>query len=211
VLTAIQSKTYANELILLEDFGQKDVDEIEKNVEYKLKEQPKPKQKPVKDLSNIIEKPDDEPIIESLIAPDDPDKPIDLNQIEELPEEPDFNPEDAVPFIAVEIAPLYPGCKGDSDELKECFSKQIGKFIQRRFDGDLAQTLGLSPGVKRIFVLFEVDAEGNITNIQARAPHKRLQEEAISIVEKLPKMSPGKQQGRPVPVRFSIPIAFRVE
>lgn len=211
VLTAIQSKTYANQIILLEDDGQKDADEIEKNVEYKLEEPPKPKQKPVKDLSKIVEKPDDTELPETLFVPDDPEAPIDLNQIDELPEEPEFNPEDEVPLILVEESPVYPGCKGDKDELKACFSKQIGRFIQRKFDTDLAQNLGLAPGVKRIHVMFKIDANGNIADIKARAPHKRLQQEAISIVEKLPKMIPGKQQGRPVPVRFSIPIAFRVE
>ena len=45
----------------------------------------------------------------------------------------------------------------------------------------------------------------------ARAPHKRLQQEAIRVVKLLPKMIPGKQRGRPVGVKYSLPIAFKVE
>ncbi|MDC1064754.1 energy transducer TonB, partial [Flavobacteriaceae bacterium] len=35
--------------------------------------------------------------------------------------------------------------------------------------------------------------------------------EAKRIIDKLPKMTPGKQRGRPVRVPFSIPITFRLQ
>ncbi|WP_457610622.1 energy transducer TonB, partial [Lutibacter sp.] len=41
--------------------------------------------------------------------------------------------------------------------------------------------------------------------------HKRLQAEAIRVIKLLPKMIPGKQRGRPVGVKYSLPIAFKVE
>ena len=52
---------------------------------------------------------------------------------------------------------------------------------------------------------------GNIVDIQARAPHKKLKEEAIRVIKLLPKMEPGKQQGKPVKVRYSMPIIFKIE
>ena len=58
---------------------------------------------------------------------------------------------------------------------------------------------------------YTFDKTGNITDVQARAPHKRLQEEAIRVVKSLPKMIPGKQRGRAVGVKYSLPIAFKVE
>jgi protein TonB len=75
----------------------------------------------------------------------------------------------------------------------------------------LASDLGLSPGKKRIFVMFKIDKTGGITEIRARAPHPRLQKEAERVVRTLPRMTPGKQRGRPVAVRYSLPIAFQVE
>lgn len=211
VLTLIKSKTYANEILLFSDNGMVDENTTEENVTYKV-EQPKPKKKPVQDLSELTKIDDDIPIEEMPIDVIDVDTPVPtIDEIDEFDEGPVFNPEDEVPFIAVEVAPVFPGCKGSEEEMKACFSKQIGKFIQKRFDTELAGNLGLSPGIKRIFVLFKIDRNGNITDIQSRAPHKRLELEAESIVEKLPQMTPGKQQGRAVPVKFSIPIAFKVE
>ena len=95
--------------------------------------------------------------------------------------------------------------------LYTCFSKQISKYINRKFNAGLAEELGLAPGVQRIFTLFKIDKNGNIVDIQARAPHKKLKEEAIRVIKLLPKMEPGKQQGTPVKVRYSMPIIFKVE
>jgi periplasmic protein TonB len=70
--------------------------------------------------------------------------------------------------------------------------------------------LGLEPGTKRIFVVFIIDKNGNITNIESRAPHKSLQLEAERVVKSLPKMEPGKQRGKPVGVKYSLPIVFEI-
>ncbi|MFZ2284034.1 MAG: energy transducer TonB, partial [Lutibacter sp.] len=85
------------------------------------------------------------------------------------------------------------------------------KHVNSKFNADLASELGLTPGIKKIFVMFKIDKTGEITDIQARAPHKRLEAEAIRVVQSLPKMTPGKQRGRAVGVKYSLPIAFKVE
>jgi len=123
----------------------------------------------------------------------------------------EFDPKDEVDYVMLEEAPLFPGCKGTKEELKACFSKQINNYINRKFNAGLAEELGLTPGVQRIFTLFKIDTNGNVVDIQARAPHKRLQEEAIRVIKLLPKMEPGKQQGTPVKVRYSMPIVFKVQ
>jgi len=117
-----------------------------------------------------------------------------------------------VPFMIIENVPIFPGCKGDNKKLRACFSAQMSKFVSKNFDSELASAIGLSPGsIQRIFVMFKIDKNGNITNIQARAPHKKLKEEAIRVIKLLPKMTPGKQRGRAVGVRYGLPIVFRVE
>lgn len=117
-----------------------------------------------------------------------------------------------VPFMIIENVPIFPGCKGDNKKLRACFSTQMSKFVSKNFDSELASDIGLSPGsIQRIFVMFKIDKNGNITNIQARAPHKKLKEEAIRVIKLLPKMTPGKQRGRAVGVRYGLPIVFRVE
>ena len=59
--------------------------------------------------------------------------------------------------------------------------------------------------------MFKIDKTGAITDVMARAPHNRLRDEAIRVVKSLPHMTPGKQRGRPVGVKYSLPIAFKVE
>jgi protein TonB len=59
--------------------------------------------------------------------------------------------------------------------------------------------------------VFKIDRHGNIANIKARAPHKKLKEEAIRVIKLLPKMIPGKQRGKAVGVSYGLPIVFKVE
>ena len=59
--------------------------------------------------------------------------------------------------------------------------------------------------------MFKIDKEGSIVDVQARAPHKALQDEAIRVVSSLPKMLPGKYKGETVGVKYSLPIAFKVD
>ena len=56
-----------------------------------------------------------------------------------------------------------------------------------------------------------VKKDGSIGNIRYRGPDKNLEKEALRIIEKLPRMTPGKQRGRAVRVPFSIPITFKLQ
>jgi len=117
-----------------------------------------------------------------------------------------------VAFVVIENVPIYPGCKGDNAELRACFSDQITKFVAEKFNIELAADLGLVPGsIQKIFVVFRIDKNGAITDINARAPHKKLQDEAIRVINLLPKMTPGRQRGKPVGVKYGLPIVFKVE
>ena len=116
----------------------------------------------------------------------------------------------SIPFAVIDEVPVYPGCEGTKEELRLCLQEKITQHVSQNFNSDLANQLGLEPGTKRIFVMFKIDKEGNVTDIQARAPHKDLQSEAIRVVETLPQMTPGKQDGKAVSVKYSLPIAFKV-
>ena len=76
----------------------------------------------------------------------------------------------------------------------------------------MAQDIGLSSGsIQRIFVMFKIEKNGDIVDVRARAPHKTLEKEAIRVIGKLPKMVPGKQRNKPVGVKYSLPITFKIE
>jgi len=153
----------------------------------------------------------DEIIIESTETDESEGVVVDVNkEVVELEEEEEV--EEDVPFMVIEKVPIYPGCVGDNNELRSCFSAKLTKFISKNFNAELGTDLGLTPGtIQRIFVLFRIDKNGNISDIQARAPHKKLQAEAIRVIKLIPKMTPGKQRGRPVAVKYALPITFRIE
>lgn len=118
------------------------------------------------------------------------------------------NNEEDVPFAIIDQAPTFPGC-ADGD--KKCLNLSLTKFVQKNFNADLTKGLGLSPGKKRIYVQFKITKDGTIKDINARAPHPALKEEAIRLAEKLPKMKPGEYKGKKVNVGYTLPITFIVE
>ena len=119
--------------------------------------------------------------------------------------------EGSISFTIIDEVPIYPGCEGTKEELRECLQEQITKHVNSNFNSDFASDLKLTPGVKRIFVLFKIDKEGNITDVKARAPHQKLADEAMRVIKLLPKMISGKQDGESVNMMYSLPIAFKVE
>ena len=113
-----------------------------------------------------------------------------------------------IPFAAIESAPIYPGCeKGTSEEIRACFQTKILKHIADNFQyPEDALQRGLNG---RVFVLFEIDKQGNVANLRSRGPYKILEAEAERIIALLPKMTPGKQRGKPARVSYSVPIYFK--
>ena len=159
---------------------------------------------PIKEVENnvpetIIDLPKDEPV---------PISPNDIVVVD-IPEEPE--PE-TVPFITIQNAPVFKGCEGLSKEdNKRCFDKKMKKFVHRNFDTELANELGLHSGVHKIQTQFLINEKGNVVDVKIRAPHNQLKKETNRLIKKLPKFTPGKQRDKPVRVRYTLPIAFRVE
>ena len=210
VYVAIEKKTYDR---VINDLGiaTYNVQDDEQTIEI---EQVKPPEQqapppPTPDVIKVVE--DEKEVQETIIESTESDEKqvIKPKKIVEVKEEEDIIED--VPFAIIEDVPVYPGCTGSKAQLKECFQDKITQHVNKKFNSELASDLGLAPGIKRIFVMFKIDKNGDITDVQARAPHVRLQEEAIRVVKSLPKMIPGKQRGRAVGVNYSIPIAFKVE
>lgn len=172
-----------------------------------------PKQTPPPQPEKIMVVEDDLDVEETIVEATETDeteavKAIETDEINEMDEDEDIVED--IPFMIIENAPVFPGCTGNKQQLKDCFTENIKKYFGKRFDPNLAQELGLTEGKKRIFVLFRVDKTGTVTDVQARAPHPRLKKEVIDIISGLPKMKPGSQRGRPVGVQYSLPILFHV-
>ncbi|WP_311196028.1 energy transducer TonB [Antarcticibacterium sp. 1MA-6-2] len=82
-------------------------------------------------------------------------------------------------------------------------SEKITRFVNKNFDTDLGPKLNLK-GINRVNVIFKIDKQGNIIDVQSRAPHPKLEEEAERVINALPQMQPGKQRGKPY--RFLMPF-----
>ena len=170
---------------------------------------PPPKPPVIPDVIDVIK---DEPdVIEDEIESTEANLDDIVEPHEIIDHTPDEEPE-TVPFTLIEDVPIFPGCEqlNDNAERKTCMSEKITTYVNKNFDKDLGSELGLS-GINRINILFQINTEGNIVNIQARAPHPKLEEEAKKLIEALPKMQPGKQRGKPVNVNYALPIIFQVQ
>jgi len=207
--SAIENKTYDKSQITQDmlNLG----DELEEDIpitDQNIPPPPPPPPPPAPEVIEVIEDEDDieETIIESAEVNQE-EEIVEIDDIEEADEE-----IDDVPFAVIENVPIYPGCekKKNNTEKKNCMSEKVQKFVQKKFNTDLAGDLGLE-GRQRISVQFKIDKYGDVVNVRARAPHPKLEQEAVKVVKALPKMIPGKQRGKAVGVLYSLPILFQVE
>ncbi len=193
------------------DIGSLDLEkEIEEEIPIIDLVKPPPPPPPPPAAPEVIEiVEDEEEVEETVIESSETDQEEEI-QIEEVEVE-EIYEDVEVPFSVIENVPEYPGCeKGSNAEKRKCMSKKIEKFVQRKFNTDLAGDLGLS-GKQRISVMFKIDKNGNVTGVRSRAPHPRLEKEAARVINLLPKMKPGRQRGKAVVVPYSLPITFLVQ
>jgi len=168
---------------------------------------PPPPPPPAPEVIEIVE--DEEEVEETVIESTETDQEEEID-IEDLDIE-EVEEDVEVPFAVIENVPVFPGCeRGNNAKKRKCMSEKIAKFVQRKFNTELAGDLGLS-GRQRISVIFKIDKYGNVTGVRARAPHPRLEKEAQRVINLLPKMQPGKQRGKAVIVPYSLPIIFQVQ
>jgi len=206
---AINHKTYDKEAI---DIGQLNLeDEIVEEVPMTQQLQTPPPPPPPPAAPEVIEVvEDEEEVEETVIESTETDMEEEIIEVEEVEVE-EVEEDIEVPFAVIENVPVYPGCeKGNNAKKKACMSEKISKFVQKKFNTELAGELGLS-GRQRINVIFKIDKKGNITGVRSRAPHPRLEKEAARVINMLPKMKPGKQRGKAVIVPYSLPIVFQVQ
>ncbi len=116
-----------------------------------------------------------------------------------------------IPFTIIDKAPIFPGCEGNNQELRNCFSKKVSNHVKNHFNLEIANDLGLGSGRQRINVLFAVSSEGIVSRIRVRSPHPKITEEVKRVIRLLPHLKPGEQRDRPADVLYSLPIIFNLE
>ena len=108
--------------------------------------------------------------------------------------------EEEVIFVIVEQNAEFPGGQ-----------KALMKYLAENIKYPvIAQESGLQG---RVICQFVVNKDGSIEDIQVvrSAGDKSLDNEAVRVIKTMPKWNPGKQRGKAVRVRFTLPVVFKLQ
>ena len=102
-------------------------------------------------------------------------------------------------FQVVEQMPEFPG---GTQALMAYLSKNI-KYPS------VAQDNGIQG---RVLVSFVVNKDGSIVDPEViKSVDAALDKEAMRVIKAMPKWNPGKQRGKPVRVKYTVPVLFRLQ
>jgi len=212
VYFSLEYKVYERNIEdLIGNMNQEVIEEIIPITERVEIDKPPPPPPPAPEVIEIVE--DVAEIEETVLESTETDESeavevVEISEIQEVVEDEEIIEE--VPFAVIEEAPIFPGCKGSKAQRKKCLQQKIREHVNKKYNVGLAEELGLDAGKKKVYVLFKIDYKGDIVNVRARGPHKRLEKEAIRVVQLLPKMIPAKQRGKPVNIKYTLPITLEV-
>ena len=101
-------------------------------------------------------------------------------------------------FDVVEVMPQFPG--GQIAMMKYIMENM--KYPEQ----------AMKEGIQgRVTVRFIVEKDGSISDVKpVLSVHPLLNKEAVRVVKSMPKWSPGKHNGKPVRVRFNLPVMFKL-
>ncbi len=109
--------------------------------------------------------------------------------------------EDSTLYTIVEEQPEFPG--GARAMMK--FLAESTKYPRQAIENGIQG---------RVYISFVVEKDGALSEVQNAAPkrrvHKTLEKEAIRVVKSMPKWKPGRQRGKAVRVKYTVPINFKI-
>ena len=127
------------------------------------------------------------------------------NQLNKIPLDSNFIFKGGV----IEETPLFPN-QPRVDDLtdRRTFTSLMQKHIGSNFIYPKEAIAKKVSG--RVSIMFYIDKEGNVGNIKTKGSAPILENEARRIISLLPKFQPGRQNGAPKKIPFSIPIIFKL-
>lgn len=130
---------------------------------------------------------------------------IPFNEFDEMPpiELVPVEPESVVDDEVFLVAETMPSFMDGTIETFRAWVMQNVKFPQIALENNIHG---------RVVLSFVIDKDGRLTNVEVlQAPDRSLAEEAVRVLNKSPKWSPGKQRNQTVRVKFTLPVDFRVQ
>jgi len=198
ILVAFEWKTYEKSVV---DLGTRQVEDIAEEIipitEQKIKPPPPPPPKQVVKI-NIVE--DDIEVDDEIDIDVEADENTEVQEyIAPVKVEEEESAEEMQIFMVVESMPEYPG---GEPALYKYLAENI-KYPQ------MAKESGIQG---RVFVTFVVEKDGRVTDVRVlRGIGGGCDEEAIRVVQNMPKWTPGKQRGKSVRVQYNLPVKFTLQ
>ena len=156
---------------------------------------PPPKKKVIEELTVVD---NEEELDDELDIDTEADEETMIEQTDIMIEE-EVEEEEPEIFMVVEQMPEFPGGQAE-------LFKYISQNIQYPA---IAKENGIQG---KVFIQFVVGKDGSITNVTVlRGVDPSLDKEAVRVVKNMPKWKPGKQRGKPVYVRYQVPINFKLQ
>ena len=159
---------------------------------------PPPKVPEVIEILNVVE--DDVQTAEIEIdTEDDKDREVVISAPVTSTGTGNYEEEENVVFVVVESMPAFPG--GDA-ALMKYLSDNIKYPV-------IAQESGIQG---RVICQFVVNRDGSIVDVEVVRPvDPSLDKEAIRVIKSMPRWTPGRQRGKAVRVKYTLPVNFRLQ
>ena len=182
-----------------EIYGAKDVSLNEEIIPITIPEKktvpPPPAAVTKAEIIEIVE--NDADVVEDIMASnEDNDEWVDIDQYDIVEVEPE--PEEEEVFMVVEDQPEFPG---GTAALLEYLRKNI-KYPAICRENNIQG---------RVIVSFIVNKDGGIVEPEViKGVNPSLDKEALRVISGMPKWKPGSQRGKPVRVKYTVPVNFRL-
>lgn len=190
-----------SEIKIYEEALQNVVEEDEEMIEVTFREEtppPPPPPEPETVLSDVIEIKENTEEVETaeFSTEDDQNKGVEIHEVVQQVEEEE--PEEQKIHVVVEKMPEFPG--GD-DAMKRFLAKNIKYPL-------IAQENNIQG---RVVCQFVVNSDGKIVDVQVvRGVEASLDAEAVRVIKSMPAWTPGRQGGKNVRVKYTLPIRFKL-
>ena len=173
--------------------------EEEIDIQQTSQETPPPPPPPAVQEVEVLNVVEDDVETESIEINTEDDKDVEV-VIAPPVEAPVEEEEEEVVFMVVESMPEFPGGQ-------QALFKYLAENVKYPV---IAQENGIQG---RVICQFVVNKDGSIVDVVAvrSSGEPSLDKEAIRVIKSMPKWKPGKQRGKPVRVKYTVPVNFRLQ
>jgi len=113
-------------------------------------------------------------------------------------------------YQVVETAPRFEGCAEEAEaDANACSNKNLITFLSEKV---VYPKKAKNKGIQgKVIVSFIIEKDGSVSTTKVlRGVHKSLDNEAMRVVNEMPKWTPGTQRGKAVRVQYTLPIIFSI-